>query len=78
MFTQFLICRPPYFPTKVQTICHKFKATGNRVDFLSSLSPTDNPQGLQMMGCKLLVLIDELPPLPYSLENYLPVSYLNK
>lgn len=67
-----------YLPTEVQTICHKFKVMGNRVDFLSSLSPTDNPQGLQTIGWKLLALIDELPPLPHSLENCLSVSYLNK
>lgn len=77
-FTQFLICRPQYFPKEVQTICRKFKETGNRVDFLNSLSPADNPQGLQTIGCKLLALIDELPPLPCSLEICLSVSYLNK
>lgn len=66
IFIHFLICRPQYFPKEVQTICHKFKETGNRVGFLSS---TDNPQGLQTIGCKVLELIDEHPPLPCSLEN---------
>lgn len=80
-FYPVLICKPQYFPAEVQTICHEFKATDNRVDFLSSLSPTDNPQipsgpadnRLQTVG------VDRWASSPsHSLEKCLLVFYLNK
>lgn len=76
------ICRPQYSPAEVPAICYEFKAIDNRVDFFLAPFPLQithrSPRGLQTIGCKLLALIDELPPPPHSREKCLLVSYLNK